>query len=148
MSLLVRKLSDDAIVPKRATPGSVGYDLASVGSCVLAPRQTAVLGTGVSIRVPDGTYGRVAPRSGLAAKHGIDVLAGVIDPDYSGELKVVLVNHGASAFAVEPGMRIAQLVLEKVSTPKVVVSLTRDPPGGDGDNQRGSDGFGSTGLAG
>lgn len=100
------------------------------------------MSTGLAVVVPPGTYGRVAPRSGLAVRHGIDVLAGVIDEDYRGPLTVVLANTGESDFVVSAGDRIAQLVLISIRTPEVVIV------GGDlGDTQRGASGFGSTGVS-
>ena len=138
--MLVRKLTESAVVPSRATPGSVGYDLCSTVAATLLAGGRAAIGTGVSVRIPEGTYGRVAPRSGLAVTHGIDVLAGVIDRDFSGEVKVVLINHGDSPFTFEAGDRIAQLIVERALTPKIVVTLVKD------DTVRGDGGFGSTGA--
>lgn len=89
--------------------------------------------------MPSGTYGRVAPRSGLAAKSGIDVGAGVIDADYRGELKVVLFNHSDENVDIKPGDRIAQLVLERIARPSVADVADLD------DTERASGGFGSTG---
>ena len=96
--------------------------------------------TDLSVRVPDGTYGRVAPRSGLAAKHHIDVGAGVVDQDYTGNLGVVLFNHDAKDFEIKKGDRIAQLICEKIEYPDIeeVPSLNS--------TERGSGGFGSTGA--
>jgi dUTP pyrophosphatase len=95
MSLGVKKLCYDAIVPTRGSDGAVGYDLYSSEDAVV-PCQAgrALVGTGITVVLPPGVYGRVAPRSGLAVKHCINVGAGVIDPDYTGEIKVVLFNHG------------------------------------------------------
>ena len=139
--MLVRRLLDSAVVPRRATAGSAGYDLSSVDCLTIPPGGRAVVGTGVSVRVPEGTYGRVAPRSGLAVKHGIDVLAGVIDRDYSGEVRVVLINHGDEPYVVEAGARIAQLIIERIMIPKTVVTLATTVS----ETSRGSCGFGSTG---
>ena len=112
MSLGVKKLSYDAIIPTRGSDASVGYDLYSVVDTIV-PCQTGntLVGTGIALSIPPGCYGRVAPRSGLAVKHCIQVGAGVIDPDYTGEVKVVLFNHGDKDFEVKKGDRIAQLVL-------------------------------------
>lgn len=95
--------------------------------------------TGIHIALPEGHYGRVAPRSGLAVKHGIDVGAGVVDSDYRGLLGIVLFNFGTEDFQLHAGDRIAQLVIEKISNPEVeeVESLEA--------TERGSGGFGSTG---
>ncbi len=130
MVLNVKKLVPHAKLPERATPGSAGYDLYSTEGYVIQPGHRAVVSTGITVQLPPGTYGRIAPRSGLAVKHGIDVLAGVIDPDYTGELKVVLYY------------RIAQLILEKYESPEVWEIETIDLT-----TERGESGFGSTGVA-
>ncbi len=140
MSLGIKKLTYDAIIPTRGSDGSVGYDLYSVVDTVV-PCQAgnALVGTGLAVRIPDGCYGRVAPRSGLAVKHCIQVGAGVIDPDYTGEIKVVLFNHGTEDFEIKKGDRIAQLILERCETPIIKEIGLLD------ETLRGSDGFGSTG---
>lgn len=140
MSLGVKKLTQDAIIPTRGSDGAVGYDLYSnVDTVVPCQAGNALVGTGVTVVLPPGCYGRVAPRSGLAVKHCIQVGAGVIDPDYTGEIKVVLFNHGPSDFEIKKGDRIAQLVLEKCETPPIEeISLVEE-------TERGSGGFGSTG---
>jgi dUTP pyrophosphatase len=140
MSLGVKKLTYDAIVPTRGSDGAVGYDLYSSEDAVV-PCQAgrALVGTGITVVLPQGVYGRVAPRSGLAVKHCINVGAGVIDPDYTGEIKVVLFNHGENDFEIKKGDRIAQLVLERCETPPIEeISIVED-------TERGSGGFGSTG---
>jgi len=140
MSLGVKKLTQDAIIPTRGSDGAVGYDLYSnVDIVVPCQAGNALVGTGVTVVLPPGCYGRVAPRSGLAVKHCIQVGAGVIDPDYTGEIKVVLFNHGSSDFEIKKGDRIAQLVLEKCMTPLIKeISVVEE-------TERGSGGFGSTG---
>jgi dUTP pyrophosphatase len=121
MALNVTKLHPAAILPVRSAPGAVGYDLFSVDNYVVLPGRRVVVSTGISIAVPSGTYGRIAPRSGLAVKHGLDTLAGVIDPDYTGEVKIVLQNLDVNQpFVIRPGYRIAQLILEQCVTPDVV----------------------------
>lgn len=140
MSLKIKKLCYDAIVPTRGSDGAVGYDLYSSEDAIV-PCQAgrALVGTGITTVLPPGVYGRVAPRSGLAVKHCINVGAGVIDPDYTGEIKVVLFNHGMNDFEVKKGDRIAQLVLERCETPPIEeISIVED-------TERGSGGFGSTG---
>jgi dUTP pyrophosphatase len=141
MSLGVKKLCFDAIVPTRGSDRSVGYDLYSSEDTVV-PCQAgrALVSTGITVVLPPGVYGRVAPRSGLAVKHCINVGAGVIDPDYTGEIKVVLFNHGEKDFEIKKGDRIAQLVLERCETPPIEeINIVED-------TERGSGGFGSTGL--
>lgn len=110
------RLRDDAIIPSKATPGSIGLDLYSVESYVVFPGQRLVVSTGVSVDIPQGAgiYGRIAPRSGLAVKHGLDVGAGVIDPGDTSEIRVVLFNHDDHRpFVIRPGYRIAQLIFER-----------------------------------
>ena len=99
--------------------------------------------TDLTIIVPDGTYGRVAPRSGLAVRAGIAVGAGVVDADYRGEVCVLLFNHGEEDFVVSPGDRVAQLVVERILTPDIMVI---DRLAEDDDTGRGEAGFGSTGV--
>ena len=140
MSLGIKKLCYDAIVPTRGSDRSVGYDLYS-SEDAMVPNQCgrAMVGTGITVVLPPGVYGRVAPRSGLAAKHCINVGAGVIDPDYTGEIKVILFNHGLKDFEIKKGDRIAQLILERCETPPIEeISIVED-------TERGSGGFGSTG---
>jgi dUTP pyrophosphatase len=140
MSLGIKRLSDDALMPTRGSDGAVGYDLYSNTSCVIPASERGLVSTGIAIILPSGVYGRVAPRSGLAVKHGIQVGAGVIDPDYTGEVKVVLFNHGDKDFEVKKGDRIAQLILEKCEVPPIgeIINLVKE-------TERGSSGFGSTG---
>ena len=138
MVLTIHKLRPDAEVPHRESPGAAGYDLYSTEHHVVLPGKRAVVGTGISMELPDGVYGRVAPRSGLSVKHGIHIGAGVVDPDYRGEVKVVLFNLGSEPYVIKPGYRIAQLILERFLMEQVVVGELTD-------TQRGECGFGSTG---
>ena len=113
MNLRVKKLAPDAIIPTRGSAGAVGYDLYSADDVVVPPTHRTLISTGIAIVLPVGVYGRVAPRSGLAVKSGIQVGAGVVDPDYTGEVKVVIFNHGHMDFQIKKGDRIAQLILER-----------------------------------
>ena len=116
--LPVRRLRDDAVVPEHAYPGDAGLDLAACERVELGPGERAVVSTGLAVAVPDGYAGFVQPRSGLAAEHGLTILntPGLIDSGYRGELRVVLHNTDREAqFVVEPGMRIAQLVVLPVA---------------------------------
>jgi dUTP pyrophosphatase len=140
MRLLVKRHSPKATLPYRATAGSAGYDLCSAEECTLGPGERKVINTDISIEMPIGTYGRVAPRSGLAVKNGINVMAGVLDADYRGKVGVVLVNHGYDTFHFKEGDRIAQLIIEKCSTP-VVEEIEQHTV-----TSRGEHGFGSTGV--
>lgn len=137
--LFVKRLVQHAIVPLRASAGAAGYDLYACENVQVQANRHALVPTGISIKLPTGTYGRVAPRSGLAVKKCIDVLAGVIDEDYRGEIIVVLMNHGDSDFEVKRGDRIAQLVLEKIAIVPVREVATLP------ETARGAGGFGSTG---
>ena len=137
--LIVKKRSPKATLPKRASTQAAGYDLCSLGGLTIAPGKRVIVPTGLSITVPIGTYGRVAPRSGLAVKHGINVLAGVIDRDYTGEVGVVLVNHNDEDFIINEGDRVGQLIMEKIETPDVEEVEELEA------TERGEGGFGSTG---
>ena len=128
---------------KRANPSDAGMDLCAASSHVLRPLERATVSTGVAMEIPDGYYARVAPRSGLASKHGIDVLAGVVDSGYRGEIRVVLHNTDRdSNFSVTVGDRIAQIIIEKHYN--FVMEETESLA----DSDRGSSGFGSSGLHG
>ncbi|EFJ25556.1 hypothetical protein SELMODRAFT_232059 [Selaginella moellendorffii] len=140
MSLLVKKLSACAILPSRGSALAAGYDLSSAYDSVVPARGKALIQTDLSVAIPEGTYGRIAPRSGLAWKHSIDVGAGVIDADYRGPLGVILFNHSDTEFSIKAGDRIAQLILEKIVTPPVLEVEDLDL------TVRGAGGFGSTGV--
>lgn len=120
---------------------SAGYDIYASEEAVIPAQGQGLVGTDISVAVPIGTYGRVAPRSGLAVKHGISTGAGVIDADYRGEVKVVLFNHAQKDFTIQKGDRIAQLVLEKIvmADIKQITAEELDI------TARGEGGFGSTG---
>ncbi|NXR24946.1 deoxyuridine 5'-triphosphate nucleotidohydrolase, mitochondrial [Cinclus cinclus] len=133
------KLSENAFAPSRGSARSAGYDLYSAYDCVIPPMEKAVVKTDIQIALPSGCYGRVAPRSGLAAKHFIDVGAGVIDEDYRGNVGVVLFNFGKETFEVKKGDRIAQLICERIYYPELEEVEALD------DTERGEGGFGSTG---
>lgn len=131
----------DAKVPTRADDGCAGYDLSSVENLIILPNTHRMVETGISLQFPKDCYGRIAPRSGLAAKHAVDVLAGVVDSSFRGTLKVILMNNGPNEFIVKSGDRIAQLIFEKIYTPaELEVVTTLD------DSTRGEKGFGSTGM--
>lgn len=144
MKLPFRRLIPEAREPTRAHAGDAGYDLRSVESLSLPPGERAVVGTGISVAIPEGYAGLVLPRSGLAVKHGVSLInaPGLIDSGYRGELRVPLINHDREeTFEVEEGMRIAQLVLVCAGAAEFVeVELLEI--GADG---RGEGGFGSSG---
>jgi dUTP pyrophosphatase len=142
MRLEFARLTGDAAMPTRAYPGDAGLDLYSAEAARIEPGERASVGTGVAVAIPDGHAGLVLPRSGLAARHGIALVnaPGLIDCGYRGELRVLLLNTDSSeSFVVEPGDRIAQLVI--VSLPEVELA-ERD---GLEDAARGARGFGSSG---
>ena len=116
-ALLVKKLSDNAVMPKKNSSNAAGYDPSSAVDTVVPANDKALVPTDIAIALPNGTYGRIAPRSGLAAKHHLAVGAGVIDADFRGNVKVVLFNHGSLDFHVTKGDRIAQLLLERIVSP-------------------------------
>ena len=140
-SLPVRRLRPEAVLPSRAYAGDAGLDLSAAEAVILGPGERAVIGTGLAVAVPEGHAAFVQPRSGLAARHGITIVnaPGLVDSGYRGEVKVVLLNTGADPFAVEPGMRIAQLVVLPVASPEPVE--VDELPG----SERGERGHGSSG---
>ena len=114
IELPIQRLHADAVVPQRAYTGDAGLDLASCERVELDPGERALVGTGLAVAIPEGYAGFVQPRSGLAARHGLTVVnsPGLVDSGYRGELRVVLLNTDRTEpFVVEPGMRIAQLVV-------------------------------------
>jgi dUTP pyrophosphatase len=123
IDVAVRRLRPDAELPRQAYDGDAGVDLAACERAVLEPGARAVISTGLAVEVPEGYAGLVLPRSGLAARHGIGVVnaPGLIDSGYRGEIRVVLINSDREdAFTVEPGMRIAQLVIAPVAAVRLV----------------------------
>jgi dUTP pyrophosphatase len=117
IELPIRRLRDDAVVPSRAYAGDAGLDLSACERVELGAGERAVVGTGLAVAIPEGYAGFVQPRSGLAAKHGITIVntPGLVDSGYRGELKIILLNTDPhETFVVEPGMRIAQLVVLEV----------------------------------
>ncbi|MEX0673259.1 MAG: dUTP diphosphatase [Gaiellaceae bacterium] len=137
----MRRLRPEAVLPSRAYDGDAGLDLSAADAVVLGPGERAVIGTGLAVAVPEGHAAFVQPRSGLAARHGITIVnaPGLVDSGYRGEVKVVLLNTGDEPFAVEPGMRIAQLVVLPV-VPAEPVEVDELPG-----SERGERGHGSSG---
>ena len=134
------KVEGPGAIPTYATDGSAGADLRALADVVLEPGGRASVPTGVRLQIPPGYVGLVWPRSGLAVRHGIDTLAGVIDSDYRGEVMAVLVNHGAKTVHIAAGDRIAQILFQKVERPRLVASDALDA------TTRGAGGLGSTGT--
>ena len=143
IELPILRLRDDAVVPLRAYSGDAGLDLAACERVELAPGERATVGTGLAVAIPEGYAGYVQPRSGLAANHGITIVntPGLVDSGYRGELKVILLNtDAAEPFVVEPGMRIAQLVVLEIP-PVDPVEVDELPA-----SERGVRGFGSSAV--
>jgi dUTP pyrophosphatase len=143
VELPIRRLRDDAVVPERAYAGDAGLDLAACERVELAPGGRATVGTGLAVAIPEGYAGFIQPRSGLAAKNGITIVntPGLVDSGYRGELKVILLNTDSrDTFVVEPGMRIAQLVIMLV--PGVDPVEVGELP----ESERGVRGFGSSAV--
>ena len=143
IELPVQRLRADAVLPERAYSGDAGLDLAACERVELAPGERAVVGTGLAVAIPEGFAGFVQPRSGLADRHGISIVnaPGLIDSGYRGELKVILLNTDADErFVVEPGMRVAQLVVLEV--PELELVETEALPV----TERGIRGHGSSGA--
>lgn len=138
--IYVKKLTDTAVLPTYGSEYAAGMDLYADEIVHIYPQGKAMISTGIAVAIEPNTYLRIAPRSGLANKHAIDVLAGVVDEDYRGELKVILFNHGSEIFTVNRGDRIAQAINEVIMRPLVTESAALPA------SLRGSDGFGSTGV--
>ena len=142
--ILIKKLSKTAIIPKYETQGASGVDIsANINEdLTLATNESTLVPTGIAVSIPQGFEIQIRPRSGLAAKKGISVLntPGTIDADYRGEIKVILINHGNEPFVIRNGDRIAQMVVCPIVQAKFeqVDELS--------DTERGSGGFGSTGV--
>jgi len=137
--LRFKQLDPRAVLPTRGSSFSAGLDICSIEDVVIEAGQRSLARTGLAVAIPHGFYGRVAPRSGLAAKQGLDVLAGVIDSDYRGELCCLLYNTSDAAISLPAGSKICQLIIEKIITPKAAWVTDLD------ETARGAGGFGSTG---
>ena len=139
MKIKIKKINPDGRVPTRAKSSDAGYDLYSTADKPITPTARQLVPTGIAIEIPEGYYGRIAPRSGLAVRAGIDILAGVVDSGYRNEIKVVMINLGEGLVSVNKGDRIAQLIIEKCHDVEweEVNELS--------DSDRGEGGFGSSG---
>ncbi len=141
IELPIQRLRDDAVLPEQAYAGDAGLDLAACERVELGPGERATVGTGLAVAIPEGYAGFVQPRSGLASRHGITIVnaPGLVDSGYRGELRVVLLNTDlAEPFTVEPGMRIAQLVVLPYEPP--LLREVDELP----ESERGVRGFGSS----
>jgi dUTP pyrophosphatase len=141
IDVAVRRLRHDAVLPTQAYAGDAGLDLAACESMTLGPGERGVVPTGIAVEIPKGYAGYVQPRSGLAARHGIGIVnsPGLIDAGYRGEIRVVLLNtDGVDSFTIEPGLRIAQLVIAPVASVRLVEVDELET------SERGARGFGSS----
>ena len=138
--LRIVKVSNLAKLPYRSFQQAAGYDLYSIENKIIDPHNKALIDTGIQIEIPDNCYGRIAPRSGLALNHSLDIGAGVIDSDYRGNIKVLIFNHSDKAYTVKIGDRIAELILSKIERLEIeeVNCLNK--------SQRENHGFGSSGY--
>ncbi len=133
------KVSGAGILPRYGSNEAAGADLCAAEALVIGPGERAAVATGLQIELPPGTVGLVWPRSGLALRHGVDTLAGVVDSDYRGEVKVMLINHGSEPFSIAQGDRVAQLLVQRVERVDFVADAELTA------TVRGGGGFGSTG---
>ena len=137
--LRFKQLDPRAVLPKRGSASAAGLDVCAIEDLEIGPKQRVMARTGLAVAIPPGFYGRIAPRSGLAAKKGLDVLSGVIDSDYRGEVLCLLYNTGDEIINLPAGSRICQLIVEQIITPDAVWASDLD------ETARGAGGFGSTG---
>ena len=139
MKIKIKKINPDGKVPTRAKSSDAGYDLYSTVDMPITPTARQLVPTCIAIEIPEGYYGRIAPRSGLAVRAGIDILAGVVDSGYRNEIKVVMINLGEGLVSVNKGDRIAQLIIEKC------YDVEWEEVNELSDSDRGEGGFGSSG---
>ena len=137
--LRFKQLDSRSVLPKRGSALAAGLDVCSIEDVEIGPRQRATARTGLAVAIPHGFYGRIAPRSGLAAKNGLDVLAGVIDSDYRGEIGCLLYNTSDEVINLPAGSKICQLIIEQIITPEAAWATDLV------ETARGAGGFGSTG---
>jgi len=138
-NLRFKQLDPRAVLPQRGSVLAAGLDVCGIEDVEIGPKERVMAKTGLAVAIPPGFYGRVAPRSGLAVKKGLDVLAGVIDSDYRGEICVVLYNTGDETIHLPAGSKICQLIIEQIITPEAAWATDLD------ETARGAGGFGSTG---
>lgn len=136
--LYIERIHPNAILPSRGTEGSAGLDLSSIEDICIDNHSTQLVSTGLRMNIPEGYYGRIAPRSSISKKYGLIVQAGVCDSDYRGEIKIMFFNPTNEYVFIEKGQTVAQLILEKIGIPEIIESPI------DIDTVRGTGGFGST----
>ena len=140
ISIKYKRIHPDAKIPSYAHEGDAGMDLYSVEDYVLKPGEKIIVKTGIATEMPEGYFGSIRDRSGLAARYAIHVLAGVIDCHYRGEIGVVIINLGKEEFSISKGDRIAQILFQKVEQVNIIEVNELS------ETSRGKDGFGSTGI--
>ena len=140
MTLKIKKLSDTATLPKYANPGDAGLDLYSDEEMLLEPNQRKLISTGIAMAIPKEFVGLIWDRSGIAVKHGLKTIAGVVDSNYRGEVKIALHNLSDTSFKIEKGHRIAQMLIQPAAQRQILETKDLD------ETERGEGGFGSTGL--
>lgn len=138
VNVKVKLLTQNAKLPSKATSGAAGFDLYAAEAVTIPSQGRRLIKTNVAMEIPAGFYGRIAPRSGLAFKHGLDVMAGVIDSDYRGDVGVILYNTDTAPFEVKAGDRIAQIIFEFAPEAAITDSDLSD-------TSRGGQGYGHTG---
>lgn len=155
MKLLIKKVYPDALIPSYGSYGAAGLDLCAYGDHIIPPKERKLISTGIciewkpsymedEIEKPKDYYFRIAPRSGLAVKHCIDIGAGIVDSDYRGEIKICFINNSnTEAYNIHHGDRIAQGILERIKCFDDIIEIDGEELG---ETNRGSNGFGSTGL--
>ena len=137
--LRFKQLDPRAVLPRRGSALAAGLDVFAIEDVEIGPKQRAAARTGLAVAIPAGFYGRIAPRSGLAAKKGLDVLSGVIDSDYRGEILCLLYNTSDEIINLPAGSKICQLIIEQIIMPEAAWANDLD------ETARGAGGFGSTG---
>ena len=140
MALNIKKLSATAILPQYAFPHDAGMDLYACEKAVIAPQERTLIATGIAMAIPIGYVGLIWDKSGIATKHGLKTMAGVIDSGYRGEVKILIHNLSDKPYTVEAGTKIAQMLIQPVEQKKIVEVEELD------ETTRGEDGFGSTGI--
>ncbi len=140
MKIKIKKISEDAIIPKYAKENDAGMDLFSIEELIIKPGERKGVGTGISISLPKGYVSLIWDKSGVALNSGIKTMAGVLDADYRGEYRVVLLNVSDQNFEIKKGQKIAQVLIQKIEHPEIEVVEELS------ETSRGEGGFGSTGL--
>lgn len=140
MTLRIKKLGQDAVLPTYSHPGDAGLDLFSSQETIIKPQERKLISTSIAMAIPSGYVGLIWDRSGIASKHGLKTMAGVIDSNYRGEIKILLHNLSNIEFKVEKGMRIAQMLIQPVESKEIILVEDLD------ETNRNSAGFGSTGI--